>query len=245
MKRQSWLAAGLSLLSLAVLLALAGPADGLVIVGHFTDDDGHLFEEDIDAIAEDGITKGCNPPANSNFCPDLDVDRGAMAAFIRRALDLPDSSTDHFIDDDDSIFEADINAIADAGITKGCNPPANNRFCPTAKVDRGAMAAFIRRAWNLPASSIDHFIDDNNSIFQADINAIADEGITKGCNPPTNNLYCPGDTVDRGAMAAFLRRAKGLPSIILEIPMSNHGEMARDKDGERCTLTVEVVRGRS
>jgi hypothetical protein len=130
-----------------------------------------------------------------------------MAAFLRRALNIPASSKDFFKDDDNSIFEGDINAIAAAGITKGCNPPDNNRYCPDLTVSRGAMAAFLRRALNLPVAVKDHFIDDDNSIFEGDINAIASAGITKGCNPPANDRYCPDLSVSRGAMAAFLRRA--------------------------------------
>lgn len=61
-------------------------------------------------------------------------------------VSAPASAAGFFIDDDDSIFENDINAIAAAGITKGCNPPTNNRYCPTQTVSRGAMAAFLRRA---------------------------------------------------------------------------------------------------
>ena len=32
------------------------------------------------------MTKGCNPPVNDMFCPDAYVTRGAMAAFLHRAL---------------------------------------------------------------------------------------------------------------------------------------------------------------
>jgi hypothetical protein len=59
-----------------------------------------------------------------------------MAAFLSRALSLPASATDFFTDDDDTTFEADINRLAAAGITKGCNPPANNLYCPDEKVTR-------------------------------------------------------------------------------------------------------------
>lgn len=34
-------------------------------------------------------------------------------------------------------------------------------------------------------------------------------GVTKGCNPPDNRMFCPSDTVTRGEMAAFLVRALG------------------------------------
>jgi hypothetical protein len=50
-----------------------------------------------------------------------------------------------FTDDDTSIFEADIEWLADAGVTRGCNPPTNDRFCPNENVTRGQMAAFMRR----------------------------------------------------------------------------------------------------
>jgi hypothetical protein len=49
-----------------------------------------------------------------------------MAAFLVRALDLPRTDADPFGDDDGSVFEADIAALAAAGITLGCDPP--NRF---------------------------------------------------------------------------------------------------------------------
>jgi hypothetical protein len=69
-----------------------------------------------------------------------------MAAFLRRALDLP-PGPNNFVDDNGSAFEADIGAIAAAGITKGCNPPQNNRYCPNDQVTRGQMAAFLHRGF--------------------------------------------------------------------------------------------------
>ncbi len=178
--------------------------------GRFLDDDGSVHEADIEEMEALGITRGCNPPLNDRFCPTDNVTRGQMAAFLRRALDLPASSTDFFIDDNGSIFETDINAIAAGGVTLGCNPPANDRYCPTGLVSRGQMAAFLRRAYSLPASSTDFFSDDDSSIFEADINAIAEAGITLGCNPPANNRYCPTARVTREQMASFLVRASRL-----------------------------------
>ena len=43
-------------------------------------------------------------------------------------------------------------------------------------------------------------------MFETDIERIAQAGITLGCNPPTNDRFCPDDTVTRGQMAAFLSR---------------------------------------
>jgi hypothetical protein len=66
-----------------------------------------------------------------------------------RALGLTATNGTDFTDDNDSIFETDIEKLAAAGITAGCNPPANNHFCPDGRVTRGQMAAFLVRALGL------------------------------------------------------------------------------------------------
>ena len=112
----------------------------------FVDDDGTLFESDINRVAAAGVTKGCNPPANDRFCSSDYVTRGQMAAFLARAFELDDDGGyDWFVDDDGTLFESDINRVAAAGVTKGCNPPANDRFCSSDYVTRGQMAAFLFR----------------------------------------------------------------------------------------------------
>jgi hypothetical protein len=69
-----------------------------------------------------------------------------MAAFLVRALGYTDDGGgDLFVDDDDSSFEGDIDRLGTAGVTRGCNPPANTRFCPDDFVTRGQMAAFLFR----------------------------------------------------------------------------------------------------
>jgi hypothetical protein len=50
------------------------------------------------------------------------------------------------------------------------------------------------------------FVDDDTSLFEPDIEWMATANVTKGCNPPVNDLYCPTDNVTRGQMAAFMRR---------------------------------------
>ena len=187
-----------------VLLDIDGswPIDG------FIDDDGSVFEADIEWMAATGITKGCNPPTNDRFCPNDSVTRGQMAAFLVRALRLTDQLDDPFIDDDGSIFESDIEKLAAVGITRGCNPPTNNLFCPSERVTRGQMAAFLVRALgHTDDGGGDLFVDDDGSIFESEIDKMATAGVTKGCNPPDNTNYCPSGYVTRGQMAAFLHRA--------------------------------------
>jgi hypothetical protein len=178
--------------------------------GTFCDDDGTAFEDAIEKIAGADITQGCNPPTNDRFCPDQPLTRGAMAAFLVRALGLPKDSDVDFSDVSNSVFADSIVRLAGADITRGCNPPLNTRFCPDSFVTRGQMAAFISRALNLPEASGIDFSDDDGSRFEADIESLAASGITTGCNPPSNTKFCPNDYVTRGQMAAFLTRALDL-----------------------------------
>lgn len=58
-----------------------------------------------------------------------------VATAADRFTDVPDTND----------FHDDIGWLADAGVTLGCNPPANDKFCPTDNVTREQMAAFMRR----------------------------------------------------------------------------------------------------
>ena len=169
----------------------------------------HLFHDSIRWLASSGITSGCNPPANDRFCPEEAVSRGEMAAFFARAFGFTDRLDDPFVDDDGSTFEADIERLAAAGVTKGCNPPANDRFCPEEAVSRGEMAAFFARAFGFTNRLDDPFVDDDGSTFEADIERLAAAGVTKGCNPPANDRFCPEEPVTRAQFAAFLHRTGG------------------------------------
>jgi hypothetical protein len=161
---------------------------------------GHLFAGEVAGLVELGITRGCTP---TTFCPEESVTRGEMAAFLVRALDLKplDGSTDSFTDDDGSAFEADIEILQGHGITNGCT---TTKFCPTEVVTRGEVAAFLVRAFDLSISTGDSFSDDDDSVFQTEIEALAASGVTSGCS---QGRFCPSRPVTRGEMAAFLVRA--------------------------------------
>ncbi|HJR90847.1 MAG TPA: hypothetical protein VJ938_00240, partial [Acidimicrobiia bacterium] len=198
----------------ALTVGLVSVALALAAGGSFVDDDGSVHEGAIEAIAAEGVTKGCNPPLNDRYCPDGTVTRGQMAAFLTRALDLP-AAPSAFSDIVGSVFSVDIGALAAAGITKGCNPPRNDLFCPDASVTRGQMAAFLVRAFDYPTAASD-FIDVSGSVFSADIGALAAAGVTTGCNPPANSRFCPDREVTRAEMATFLARALELD--LVEVP---------------------------
>lgn len=166
--------------------------------GRYVDDDRSVHQADIEAIEEMGITRGC---ATARFCPDTPVTRGQMASFLVRALSLPAGDDRPFADTAGSIHAADIAALAAAGITTGCAP---DRYCPDDPVTRAQMAGFLVRAFELEPSQDTQFTDTTGSVHAADIAALAQAGITRGC---TTTEYCPDDPVTRAQMASFLVRA--------------------------------------
>ena len=60
--------------------------------------------------------------------------------------------------------------------------------------------------------SVDWFTDDDGNTHEADINRIAQLGVTVGCATTPEALYCPESHVTRAQMAAFLLRAVGQPN---------------------------------
>lgn len=168
--------------------------------GTFVDDDGSVHEGYIEALVAEGITEGCDA---DHYCPSDVVTRGQMAAFITRALDLPSSDVDHFEDDDSSSFEGAIDAVAAAGLTDGCGPEA---YCPDEPVTRAQMATLLRRAGQVPFTRTDYFVDDNGALFEDDINAVAEAGITAGCTSSDETLFCPDAPTLRDQMATFIGR---------------------------------------
>ncbi len=181
--------------------SLAYPYDGT-----FRDDESSVHREDIDEISRLGVTKGCNPPGNDRFCPERTITRGELAAFLNRAIGFLPSGVNTYVDDDDSIFEDDIESLVGGGVFVACNA-AGDRFCPNEVVTREVMAQFLVAAFGFEPTSTDAFIDDGSSPYQSDINAIAAVGVTKGCNPPTNDSFCPDRNVSRAEMASFMVRA--------------------------------------
>ena len=188
-----WLAIGVAGAVLVGTVVMLWPdrAEAVLIQGTFVDDNGSPHENGIEAMALAQITSGCNPPGNTRFCPNDSVTRAEAATFLARALGLPSTNQDFFVDDKGHVLEGGINKVAAAGLTVGCNPPTNNRFCPERSLTRAEFATFITRALDLPQTNQDFFVDDNGHVLEGPINRIAEAGITVGCNPPTNNRFCP------------------------------------------------------
>ncbi|MGA8038710.1 MAG: metallophosphoesterase [Acidimicrobiia bacterium] len=212
-----------SLLAWVVVFSLFGSAVASAALppgGTFNDDNGNIFEGAIEAIAAAGITEGCNPPANDHYCPSQDVTRGEMAVFLVRAMGYTDNGGGNLFTDDNGLFyENAADRLRTAGVTLGCNPPANTHYCGERKVTRAEMAAFLVRAKGYTDNGGgDLFTDDDGSIYENAIDKLGAAGVTKGCNPPANTHFCPNDYVTRGEMAAFLARALGLSPIYPPAP---------------------------
>jgi hypothetical protein len=179
------------------------------VVYQFGDTVDSSHRENIEKIAQAGITKGCNPPANDIFCPQRDISRGEMAAFISRALGLTETSGSVPFDDvARDTFAGDIDRIVTAGIGFGCDADS---YCPDRPLLREEMAEMLVRAFGYDnPEGVDHFTDDEASAFENSINKLATHDVTLGCNPPDNDMFCPDRTLTRGEMASFFVRAKDL-----------------------------------
>jgi hypothetical protein len=246
MRRLSGAFAAFVVLS-TVSLAAPAVAGGATLPpgGTFVDDDGSIHEAMIEAIAAVGITRGCMPDGRY-FCPSEAVTRGQMAAFLKRAFPVPDSTVDAFVDDETSVFELDIDAVAADGILRGCNPPRNDRVCPDAPVTREQMATMLVRAAHLPPSASGSFTDIGGSVHAANIRALAAAGVTYGCDPPGNDRFCPFAPVSRAQMASFLGRALHLVPLQPPPPLIALGTSCIDERvANRPSGTLAVVPGDS
>ncbi len=135
-------------------------------------------------------------------------------------LEYPGGS---FADDNGSVHEANIEAIAAAGITTGCRL-GSDRFCPSDPVSREQMASLLVRALALPAAEVDYFVDDDGSVHEANIEAIAAAGITTGCRLGSDR-FCPSDPVSREQMASLLVRALALPAAEVDYFVDDDGSV--------------------
>ena len=182
----------------------------------FADTFDSVHRDNIEALAASGITQGCD---DGRFCPKDLVTRGQMAAFLNRALVLPPAPSAGFSDTVGNTFEDDIDRLAAAGITEGCE---DGLFCPNDLVTRAQMAAFLVRALGYGPAPSAGFSDTVGHRFEDEIDRLAYEGVTLGCD---DGLYCPDDFVTREQMASFLVRAFALPVPEVDVETSLAAEV--------------------
>jgi VCBS repeat protein/all-beta uncharacterized protein/S-layer family protein/BACON domain-containing protein len=105
------------------------------------------------------------------------------------------------------LFYNEIGKLSARGVTVGCG---GGNFCPDQFVTREQMAAFIIRAmgqFNPPVPDSQRFLDvPPSNPFYPFIERMAVHQITSGCG---SGNYCPGASVTREQMAAFIIRGIG------------------------------------
>ena len=87
----------------------------------------------------------------------------AMTSPAGAADELPPGGT--FVDDDGLSHEPNIEAIAAAGITAGCD---DTHYCPNAPVSRAQMGSFLSRALDLSIPSNNRFSDVSRNASGSD-----------------------------------------------------------------------------
>jgi hypothetical protein len=68
----------------------------------------------------------------------------------------------------------------------------------------GVLALIVAPLTAVATHSFDDVSNDNT--FHDDIEWLKAADVTRGCNPPDNNLFCPKDNVTREQMSAFMKR---------------------------------------
>jgi len=100
-----------------------------VIAAHAFDDvpDSNTFHDAIGWLAENEITLGCNPPANTEFCPADNVTRQQMAGFMRRLAETSGNVGAQIVDFNSNVaitgsalvevLSVDVTAKAEANVS--------------------------------------------------------------------------------------------------------------------------------
>jgi hypothetical protein len=112
--------------------------------GRFDDVEGTTHEDNINALAEAGITQGC---AEGSFCPTQSISRAEMATLLTRAFEVAETGEVYF-DDTGGTHAGAIDAVAEAGIAAGCGSPLT-AYCPREDVQRWQAALFVARSMDL------------------------------------------------------------------------------------------------
>lgn len=195
----------------------------------FEDIDGGTFVGQIHCLHYSGITNGIGwgsvADPRDSFAPAAPVTRAEMASFLvrlsdlavrldttRNAVALPDAAgTVPFTDVVAGGTHADaIGRLAAAGIAEG--GPGNlpdREYGPALLVTRAQMASLVGRTLAslypdvLPEAG-DFFADDDDSVHEENIGAVAAAGIAVG---DPDGRFRPGAEISREQMAAFLTRS--------------------------------------
>ena len=164
-------------------MVVAVPATAVAQQDAFSDVTEGVHKPAIDALAERGVFEGtlCG---EDMFCPGEAIKRSDMAVWLIRALkdeELPAAGTTRFSDvDADQFWAPFVERLAELEITGGCRREPLS-YCPDTSVNRGQMATFFVRAFDLESAASAGFVDTEGSTHEANIDALAAARITVGC----------------------------------------------------------------
>ena len=209
----------------AVLAALAIAASGLVYSpnalasSHEPAQTTSVFQAAIDALDEHGSEAGVDIYAGTGcadsdeLCPDEPLLRWEMAVWMTRILDRADPAavaSSRFSDvTAEDWWAPHVERLAELDVVTGCGSDPLT-FCPDEPIERGEMAVFLARAFDLPAADSAGFTDVADDYpFASHINQIAAAGITSGCQVDPAR-FCPQTLTTHAETATFLARALGL-----------------------------------
>ena len=178
--------------------------------------DHHKFLIPIYWMAQEGLTTGVPGESISGhpvrrYEPAASLTREAMAAFMYRkagkpAFDMPASGFTDVNKGDP--FHREIMWMKSEGLSTGF---ADGTYRPKSKLTREAMAAFMYRQKGSPSfTSNGGFSDTASNPFKREIEWMKQTGITTGM---ADGTFKPKGTVTREAMAAFMYRDAGSPSM--------------------------------
>ena len=194
-----------------------GPPRPAGCEGRFCDDDDSVHQPGIERVAEWGITTGCDPGDPYLFCPNRQVTRAQMAAFLYRAVaraaggDPPAAGGAEL---SDVPADAWYRAYARWAVSAGVFAAPGGEFNPNAAVTRADMAIMLVAAFDhLNPSARDPavrgiFADmgGQDRDIQIAAESLHQAGVTRGCaSAPLR--YCPDRPVTRAQMATFIVRA--------------------------------------
>ncbi len=184
--------------------AACDPAD--VPGAGFPDTKGSFHREAIDCMASWGAVEGF---ANGTFRPRTAIRRDQVASMLARALtaagvDLPNDAPRAF-SDTGGVHEPNIDALAAMGVVEGY---PDGTFRGSARVTRAQVASMFARAWEAVAGEAlpdgpDAFTDDDTSVHEDNIDAVAAAGWVNGVG---GGRFAPQATTVREQFASVLAR---------------------------------------
>ena len=125
------------------------------------------------------------------------------------SADAQSAGAGYFSDDDGSVHEPALDALASQGVLAGIEC-GEGLICPSEPLKRWEMAVWLARALDgvEPASvETERFSDVDYDLWWAPfVERLFDMGVTVGCRREPRH-YCPDAGVTRAKMATFLKRA--------------------------------------